>query len=40
MFSYSEYRNIIKLVESYLPITDFKAVLDYKPSVFCPALLV
>ena len=35
MFSYSEYRNIIKLVESYLPITDFKEVLDYKPSVFC-----
>jgi len=35
MFSYSEYRNTIKLVQSYLPISDFKEVLDYKPSIFC-----
>ena len=26
MFNYSEYRNIIKLVQSYLPIYDFKDV--------------
>ena len=35
MFSYSEYRNTIKLVQSYFPIYDFKHILDYKPSVFC-----
>jgi hypothetical protein len=35
MFSYSEYRNTIKLVQSYIPIYDFKHILDYKPLVFC-----
>ena len=35
MFNYSEYRNIIKLVQSYLKIYDFKEVLDYNPSQYC-----
>ena len=35
MFNYSEYRNIIKLVQSYLPIYDFKDVLNYNPSQYC-----
>ena len=35
MFSYSEYRNIIKLVQSYLRIFDFKEVLIYSPAKFC-----
>ena len=35
MFSYSEYRNIIKLVQSYLRIYDFEEVLSYNPSKFC-----
>ena len=35
MFSYSEYKNTIKLVESYLRIYDFKEVLTYNPTVFC-----
>jgi hypothetical protein len=34
-FSYIEYRNIIKLIEQYLPIKDFKDVLDYNLSRFC-----
>ena len=35
MFNYSEYRNIIKLVQSYLRIYDFKEVLNYNPSQYC-----
>mgnify|MGYP007012459451 CR=1 FL=1 len=35
MFSYSEYRNIIKLVQSYLKLHDCEEVLAHNPSQYC-----
>ena len=34
MFSYNEYRNIIRLIEQHLPIIDFADVTD-KTKEFC-----